>query len=102
MQKKKLVNCTPLQNDSTLPTLSFLTDSRLDRIPFSHDDILLLIRNIDQNKSSGPDGISARMLAICDDSVVVPLEILFRNILSSGVYGNRLTSLQYTRKVLNK
>mgnify|MGYP001362111174 CR=1 FL=1 len=22
--------CTPLQNDSTLPTLSFLTDSRLD------------------------------------------------------------------------
>ena len=75
--------CKPLQNTSALPPLSYLTNVRLDSIPFSEDDVCLLIRNIDKNKASGPDGLSARM---CDDSIVLPLTLIFRNILSSGVY----------------
>ena len=34
----------------------------------------------------GPDGISGQMLLICDRSVVLPLKILFRNILVTSTY----------------
>ena len=34
----------------------------------------------------GPDGISNQMLQLCDHSVVLPLHIIFRNILATSVY----------------
>ena len=42
------------------------------------------VLNID--KSSGPDDISARMLILCDDTIVVPLKLIFNNISSTGVF----------------
>ena len=78
--------CKPLANDSTLPNLSYVTDKRLNYIPFNNEDILVLIRSLDKNKSSGPDGISARMLSLCDDSIVKPLKIIFSNIVDTGTY----------------
>ena len=65
--------CTPIENDSTLPDLHFHTDERLSHIPVRNDDILSLIRGLNINKSSGPDEISARMLSLCDESIVLPL-----------------------------
>ena len=47
---------------------------------------LLLIRKLNPNKASGSDGISTQMLLISDESVVLPLKIIFRNILDSSVY----------------
>ena len=51
-----------------------------------NDEILSLIRNINPNKASGSDGISGHMLQLCDDSVVLPLKIIFDNILKTSVY----------------
>ena len=34
----------------------------------------------------GPDGISGQMLLLCDNSVVLPLKIIFRNILETSAY----------------
>ena len=78
--------CKPLINNSTLPNLYHLTDERLNHIPLTNDDILSQIRSLNINKSSGSDEISARMLMLCDDSIVVPLKLIFTNILSTGVY----------------
>ena len=55
--------CTPIENDSTLPDLHFHTDEKLSHIPVRSDDILSLIRGLHMNKSSGPDKISARMIS---------------------------------------
>ena len=44
------------------------------------------IRKINPNKASGSDGISGQMLKICDTSVVLPLRIIFKNILDTSVY----------------
>ena len=52
----------------------------------ANDYILSQIRSLNINKSSGPDEISARMLMLCDDNIVVPLKLIFTNILSTGVY----------------
>ena len=65
--------CVPLENDSTLPELNHFTDQRLNHIPFSDADIIPLIRGLNKIKSSGPDGILARMLMLCDESIVTPL-----------------------------
>ena len=49
---------------------------------------MLLIRNLPPGKANGPNGISARMLLLCDDSIVLPLKLIFRNILLTGIFPN--------------
>ena len=45
-----------------------------------------LIRGLNPNKATGSDDVSGQMLLICDDSVVLPLTIIFRTILESSIY----------------
>ena len=45
-----------------------------------------LIRNLNPNKASGSDGVSGHMLLLCDNSVVLPLKIIFQNILVTSTY----------------
>ena len=78
--------CTPMVNESVLPHFHYHTNERLDHIPFSRDDILAQIRGLNINKSSGPDEISAKMLIICDEAIVLPLQLIYQNILNSGIY----------------
>ena len=78
--------CKPVINNSVLPVSSFLTAERIDHITIENGDIISLIRQINPNKSTGSDGISGRMLLLCDESVILPLQIIFRNILSTSIY----------------
>ena len=78
--------CKPIINNSTLPHLSFLTDKRFDHITIQSDKILSLIRNLNPNKATGSDGMSAQMLLLCENSVVLPLKIIFENILKTSSY----------------
>ena len=50
------------------------------------DEIISLIRKINPNKATGSDGISGQMLLLCDESVILPLQIIFTNILSTSIY----------------
>ena len=91
-EKAKLFNeffskqCKLISNSSTLPDFFYHTDKRIDTIIIQNDEILSLIRNINPNKASGSDGISGHMLRLCDDSVVLPLKIIFENILKTSSY----------------
>ena len=78
--------CTPIINNSVLPALSFLTNKRIDNVTVENKEIISLVRNINPNKAMGSDGISGQMLLLCDDSVSLPLQIIFRNILSRSIY----------------
>ena len=69
-----------------LSAFSFLTAGRIGHITIENDDIISLIRQINPNKATGSDGISGRMLLLCDESVILPLQIIFRNILSTSIY----------------
>ena len=92
LEKAKLFNaffssqCTLIKNDSTLPQFSFITDKRIHTVPIDRSEILSLIRNLNPNKAAGSDGISGHMLLLCDDAVVLPLSIIFQNILDSSEY----------------
>ena len=55
-------------------------------MPIENNDIISLIRKLNPTKANGSDGISGQMLLSCDDSVILPLRIIFRNTLSTAIY----------------
>ena len=69
-----------------LPALDYLTEKRIDHITIENDEIVLLIRQIYPDKAAGSDGISGQMLLLCDDTVILAMRIIFRNILSTSLY----------------
>ena len=91
-EKAKIFNeffsnqCTLILNDSVLPPFHFVTEKRINDIPIRYDEILKLIRNLNPNKATGSDGISGHMLLLCDDSIVLPLKLIFQNILDKSIY----------------
>ena len=91
-EKAKLFNdffskqCTLIINDSILPGFQYVTEARIDSIEIRQDNILSLIRSLNPNKATGSDDISGQMLLICDDTVVLPLLIIFRSILETSIY----------------
>ena len=79
--------CSLLQNGSTLPEHDlFVPHNFLNDIILSDDDILQSIHRLDSNKSHGFDGISIRMLKLCDVSIVKPLSIIFNNCIKNGYF----------------
>ena len=78
--------CKLIINSSVLPDPTLLTDRKINHITIENDEINSLIRNLDPNKATGSDGISGQMLLLCDDSVILPLNIIFRNILLTSTY----------------
>ena len=78
--------CKPIVNSSVLPILYFFTEKIIDHITVKNDEIISLIRKINPSKARGSDGISGQMLLLCDDSAILPLKIIFSNILSTSIY----------------
>ena len=81
--------CSTLTNSSTLPQdIVFQTNDSLSSFKISFDDVLKLIRGLDENKAHGHDGISIRMLKLCDESIVRPLKLIFEKCISDGAFPN--------------
>ena len=80
------MQCKPNVNDSILPTFTSITNKFLSNITFDSNDILTHIRNIDPSKSNGPDMITGHMIRLCDDSIVLPLKLIFTNILRTSTF----------------
>ena len=78
----------PIITSSVLPPPNSFTDKKIDHLPIQCDEILSLIRNLNPNEATGSDGISGQMLLLCDNSVVLPLKIIFQNILISAIYSD--------------
>ena len=81
--------CTPISNNSTLPPVATpITNASLSSISFNDQGIVNIKRSLSINKAHGYDEISARLLKICDSSIVKPLSIIFKNYLQSGSVAN--------------
>ena len=78
--------CTLIQNSSMLPSFEYKTNTRIDTVTFSEHNILSIIRSLNQNMAHGWDNVSTRMIQVCDDSIILPLEIIFKTALNSGIY----------------
>ena len=79
--------CSLIRNDTKLPTsLTFYTNNRLSTVSFSHEDVGKIIQNLNPNKAHGHDNISIHMLKICGSTIYRPLEIIFKEALSTGLF----------------
>ena len=88
--------CKPLINNSVLPIFRSLTNKKINHVTIGNDDIVSLIRKINLNKATDSDGISGQMLLLCDESVILPLQIIFTNILSTSLYPDMWTLANVT------
>ena len=69
--------CTPINNSSTLPPFEYKVNSKIEDVSFSEIGILSIIRSLNSNKAHDWDGISIRMIKICDETISLPLKIIF-------------------------
>ena len=70
-----------------LPTNQlFLTQARPRYLDFNEGEIVKIIRALNINKAHGHNGISIRMIKVCDESLLKPLLILFKNSLKLSYY----------------
>ena len=77
--------CTPLINDSKLPSVLRVYTTPLH---FYADHIGDIIKKLDPNKAPGHGMISIRILKLCGDSIWKPLEIILKNCLKEGIFSD--------------
>ena len=69
--------CTPIQNSSVLPPLKYRTNKKLNSFSVIEKDISLIIKALDSSKAHGFDNLSIKMIKLCEESIVIPLKIIF-------------------------
>ena len=78
--------CSLIDNTCSLPQMNFKTNNRLNNITINHDSIVKIIRNLNTAKAHGWDGISIKMIKICEQTITVPLILIFKKAILSGIY----------------
>ena len=63
-----------------------MTNNRLNNIPFNHDNILKVINNLNPAKAHGWDGISIKMIKLCEQTITTSLFIIFKKAILTGTY----------------
>ena len=79
--------CTLMSNTIMVPSNFMLyTDNGLSGVTFSQDDIGKTIQNLNADKAHGHDNINIRMLNICGSSIYGSLELILKEVLSTGLF----------------
>ena len=52
----------------------------------NHDSILKIIQNLNPAKAHEWDGISIKMIKMCEQSIITPLIIIFKKAILTGIY----------------
>ena len=72
----------PIANNSILPTNQiFYAQNRLEGFWYDYEKILKLINGLNPHNVHGHDGISIRMLKLCNLTITKPLSIIYKNCL---------------------
>ena len=88
-------------NNSIIPALSYLTDSRLGTIEIAENEIKYIIMSLNPYKTHNK---SIQMLQLCAESIHIPLGIIFRNIVKTDIFSDqwKLTNVTPIHKKNNK
>ena len=79
--------CALINNACEIPaTLNIKTTETLASILVTRADIAKIMKNLDPNKAHAHDMISIRTLKLCGDSVLPPVELIFKSSLESGTF----------------
>ena len=79
--------CSIIDTNSSIPTdFTTLTNESLSSLDINLTSISSVIQSLDINKAHGHDGISIRMLKLCQISICKPLLIIFRTCMRRGKF----------------
>ena len=78
--------CTPLNDDNTLPFMTFKTRNKLLKFEIHENQILDIINSLSVAKANGPDDISIRMLQLCPNEIAAILKTLYDKILQAETF----------------
>ena len=78
--------CTPIKNASILPYFSYRTNSKINSFHATENDILLILKSGNSTKAHGCENLSVRMIKICNESIIIPVKIIFDKSLKNGVF----------------
>ena len=81
-----VAQCQPFRNTSVLPNFHFLTPAKLATCDITTESILNILIGLNANKAHGPDDISVKMIKLCPNALCAPLNLIFNNILATGIY----------------
>ena len=82
--------CSLMNNSSKLlSTFLKRTDKFISSISFSSNDIARIIRDLDAKKAHDHDMICIRFVKICGESILKPLEIIFKSCIENGQFPNK-------------
>ena len=74
------------KSNSVLPPLLYNTNTRINYFRVTNQDILSIIKSLDSSKSHGYDNISIKMIKNSNESVTIPLKIIFEESLKRGTF----------------
>ena len=77
---------TPIKNNSGLPPFIYKTNTSIHYFCVTNKNILSIINSLDSSKAHGYDNMSIKMIKICDESVTIPLKIIFEESLKKGIF----------------
>ena len=66
--------------------MTYKTDKRIKSFNINEKDINSIIKSLNSNKAHGYDNLSIRMIKICEESISLPLKIIFETSLKHGVF----------------
>ena len=99
LQKQFLSVFSP--EDDTIPTLPSRVSTHIENMTISEDAVLDMLKNLNVNKSLGPDDIHPRMLHELADLLAAPITVLFNR----SIQGEELPKdwkLQYVSPIYKK
>ena len=78
--------CTTIDTGSEIPQSVVLNGPFLTDFPISDEKILKIIQSLNPKKAHGCDDISIRMIRLCDNSLLLPLKLIFESCKAQGVF----------------
>ena len=76
-----------ISNESKLPSrLHYFNEKHLSTINFSSNNIFDIIQRLDPSKAHSHDMISILILKMCGKPILKPLELIFNECMSNGVF----------------
>ena len=87
-----------------MPEHNLLTRVKLDIFEITSEHIANILTGLKVNKAHGPDDISVNMIKLCRNSSVLPLKLIFDNILRTTKFPNqwKIASVTPVHKKENK
>lgn len=71
------------------------TENSVSSVNFNRNNIFKIMQNLDHNKAHVHDKISIHVIEISDDSIIKPLQMIFKSFMEIGIFPNEWKKMNF-------